>query len=83
MKHLGKILLGTILLSGLSLAFSGCAGDASVGGSVYYGDGYPGPWFHDDGWAYGHPWYHERGGAYIHPPRPGPGPRPGPSPRRR
>jgi len=75
MKHLGKILLGSILLSGLPLMFSGCVTDGYVGESVYYGPHYRDPWFHDDPWMDGGRWGREGPrsggsvGVYIHPPR--------------
>ena len=78
MKHLSKILLGGLLLTGLQFPFSGCASDASVSGAVYYGPHYRDPWFHDDPWFYDHHhyWYRDepRGSShtdiYISPPRP-------------
>ena len=78
MKHLSKILLGSLLLSGLLAALSGCVGGyvetGYVGDNVYYGPGYDGPWFGGGAWVDGHRGYGEprRGGghdAYISPPR--------------
>ena len=71
MKHLPKIFLGAVLLSGLSFTTSGCVAD--VGGGVYYGP-HRDPWFHDDVWVDGRShWYGGGGGrtvVYISPPRP-------------
>jgi hypothetical protein len=48
MKHLNKIILGSLLLAGLQFgALTGCVGSASVG-TGYYGGYYGGPWVHDD-----------------------------------
>jgi hypothetical protein len=79
MKNLQNLLLGSLLLSGLLLVWSGCETDGSVNGGVYYGSNYREPWFHDDNWMDGNRGYRERhdqpdrGGrvdVYINPPRP-------------
>jgi hypothetical protein len=71
MKHLRKVLLGSLLLIGLHFSWIGCVGPGeggvSYGGGVVYGDG---PWFQDDLWldGGGRGWYgNNRGGAYVHP----------------
>ena len=73
MKSTHKILLGSLLLTGLQFGLGGCVTDAYVGTGVYYGPHYRDPWFHDDPWMDGNRWYGEpRGGIrgpYIHPPR--------------
>jgi len=66
MKPLHKLILGSILLSSLPLAWIGCVGVAGSG-EVVYGDG---PWFRNDIWldGGGRGWYGgNRGGAYVHP----------------
>ena len=63
MKHLSKILLGCLLLTGLQFSFSGCASDGYVSTGVYYGPHYRDPWFHDD------PWMHSRNNWYRSEPR--------------
>jgi len=75
MKSTGKILLGSLVVAGLSFALSGCVADGYVGVSngVYYGPGRD-PWFHDGPWMDGHGWYGEPQGSvdvgiYLHPPR--------------
>jgi hypothetical protein len=63
MKHLRKILLGSLILVGLPLGWTGCVG----GGGVVYGGG---PWFGDGVWVDGggRGWYGGHGGdAYVHP----------------
>jgi len=76
MKHFLKILLGSLLLSGVLAALSGCGGGyvgVGVDDGYYYGPGYRDPWFHDGGWAEGHRGFSEprRGDhdVYINPPR--------------
>lgn len=61
MKHIHKILLGSLFLIGLQFAVSGCVGYVGGGGGG-------GPWFHDDVWVDGggRGWY-GGGGAYVHP----------------
>jgi hypothetical protein len=64
-----KILLSALLLTGLPLAWTGCAGGGEVDGSttVVYGGG---PWFGDGAWVDGggRGWYHGNDrGAYVHP----------------
>jgi len=66
MKHLLNILLVSLILIGLPLAWTGCVGYAGGGGVVYGG----GPWFHDDVWVDGggRGWYGgHAGAAYAHP----------------
>ena len=74
MKTFSKILLGSLLLTGMQFAFSGCETDGYASGGVYYGGGYRDPWFRDDRWMDGgHRWYggENRGhtDVYISPPR--------------
>ena len=78
MKHFPKFLLGSLLLTGLQFASSGCVADGSVSTGVYYGPGYRDPWFRDDRWVDGNRGYRDRdrgdrrGGnvdVYISPPR--------------
>ena len=76
MKHLSRILLGSLLLSGLQFASSGCVADGYVRSDVYYGPNYREPWFRDGSWMDGNRGYHERddhrrggGDVYISPPR--------------
>jgi len=67
MKHLRKILLSSLLLISLPLAWTGCVGYVGDSGGVVYGGG--GPWFNGvwvDGGGRG--WYGGHGGdAYVHP----------------
>ena len=77
MKSLSKILLGSLLLTGLQFALSGCVTEGYVSESVYYGPHYRDPWFRDDPWMDGRRWNHgdshPSGGSvdiYISPPRP-------------
>lgn len=78
MKHLSKILLGGLLLTGLQFSFSGCASEGYVSTDVYYGPHYRDPWFREDRWMdHRRGWYRDepRGGSshtdiYISPPRP-------------
>ena len=75
MKSTIKLLLLTLVVSGLQFGISGCVGEVGVnGGGGYYGGG--GPWFVDGGWMDGGRWGgrdggrdggHEGGGG-IHPP---------------
>jgi hypothetical protein len=60
MKSLQKLLLGSVLLSGLLFAWTGCETDGSVDGSVYYGPSYRDRWFRDDNWMDGTRGYRER-----------------------
>ena len=74
MKHLCTILLGSLLLSGLQFALTGCIADGYASGSVYYGPDHRDPWFHDGPWIDGGRGYGDRGGrgggdVYISPPR--------------
>ena len=75
MKHSCKILLGSLLLTGLLAALSGCGGGyVAVSDGYYYGPGYHDPWFHDGGWTEGHRGYSEPRHSgdrdvYINPPR--------------
>jgi len=68
MKTLRKILLGSLLLIGLQLAWTGCIVPGGGTGGVIYGGN---PWFRDDGWldGGGRGWYggNGGGGAYVHP----------------
>jgi len=72
MKTLAQLLLGSLLLTGVQLALTGCVADGYVGESVYYGP-HRDPWFRDDPWMDSRPWYRDepRGGVdlYISPPR--------------
>jgi len=74
MKHLAKILLGSLLLTGAQFALSGCVADGYVSEGVYYGPQRD-PWYRDDPWDDGHGWYHDEPRAtgsvdvYISPPR--------------
>ncbi len=73
MKHLTKVLLGSLLLSGALFAFSGCVADGYASEGVYYGP-HRDPWFRDDPWMDGgRRWYRDDPspsvGIYIHPPR--------------
>lgn len=67
MKRSLKIMLGTLVLAGLPLAWSACAGPGDGGGTVVYGGG---AWFGDGAWVDGggRGWYrgHDTG-AYVHP----------------
>jgi len=78
MKNLKKILLGSLLLSGLLSLWTGCETDGNVDGSVYYGSRYRDPWFRDDTWMDGTRGYRQRNeqhhdsgnvDVYISPPR--------------
>ena len=66
MKSTHKIILGSLVLIGLHLGWSGCVADVGVEGSVYYGGD---PWFHDGPWVDGGGWRGGGGGGYIHPHR--------------
>ncbi len=75
MKHLPRILLGALLLSGLQFATSGCIVDGYAGEGVYYGPQRD-PWFRDGRWMDGNRGYYghdSRSGGnvdvYISPPR--------------
>ena len=76
MKPLSKILLGSLLLTGVQFALSGCVSDGSVSGAVYYGPHYRDPWFRDDPWTDGPRHYRREPrrvdsvDIYISPPRP-------------
>lgn len=69
MKNLRKILLASLILAGLPLAWTGCVGYVGDGGggAVVYGGG---PWFGDgvwvDGGGRGSYGGHDRD-AYVHP----------------
>jgi len=68
MKHLRKVLLGSLFAIAMPFAWTGCVGYAGDAGVVVYGGG--GPWFHDGGWVDGggRGWYGGHGGdAYVHP----------------
>jgi len=76
MKPLAKILLGSLFLTGLQFALSGCVADGYVSESVYYGPHYRDPWFRDDPWMDGRRWHGDNRGSrgdsvdiYISPPR--------------
>jgi len=66
MKHTRKILLLSLMVIALPLAWTGCIGYVGGGGGGYYGSG--GVWIHDDVWVDGggRGWY-GRGGGYVHP----------------
>jgi hypothetical protein len=76
MNSLKKILLGSLLISGLLSIWSGCETDGYVGDGVYYGPQRE-PWFRDDSWMDGSRGYrsnHEQHHGtdvdlYISPPR--------------
>ena len=88
MKHFSKIILGTLLLSGLAFAVIGCvsSGSVEVSDGYYYGPGYRDPWFRGGAWFDGDRGYDRRGhdeprrtgghDAYISPPRMPSAPRP-------
>jgi len=63
MKHTRSILLLSLLVMAMPLAWSGCVG--VVGGGGYYDSG--GVWIHDDVWVDGggRGWY-GHGGDYGH-----------------
>jgi len=66
MKNTRTILLGSLILIGMPLAWTGCVGTVD-GGGVVYGDG---PWIQEGVWidGGGHGWYGGHGGAaYVHP----------------
>ncbi len=75
MKSPLKILLGSLLFTGLQFGLTSCVTDGYVGvdTGVYYGPHYGDPWFHDGGWLDGNRGYGEvrsgGHGAYIHPPQ--------------
>jgi len=56
MKHIKKILLGTLIMVGLQFGMSGCVGYVGGGG---------GPWYHDGPWMEGPRW--GGGGFDVHP----------------
>ena len=75
MKTLSKILLGSLLLTGLQFALSGCVTEGYASESVYYGPHYRDPWFRDDPWMDGPRHYRREPrqvdsvDIYISPPR--------------
>lgn len=73
MKPIRKILLGSLLLTGLQFGLSSCLTNGYVSTGVYYGPQRD-PWFHDGEWIDGDRWYGGmRGdslvGVYLNPPR--------------